>query len=207
MKHILPAIAVLFAMALGASLSLVTAQNQIPRHGELRNLPADIVRAPVLFSGGHETDPRDRGRPVVLIAAALGVPPEVFREAFNNVHPADPNVGPTGDEARKNKAALLVALGKYGITNERLDAVSDYYRYVRARNELWRAKPAVANALIKNGAIIGYELLDGGSGYSSTPKMSVPSIKAAAAQIKLTFGKSFESNGTISAITIPAQNK
>lgn len=34
-----------------------------------------ITRVPVVFSGGHETDPRDHGRPVVLIAGALGIPP------------------------------------------------------------------------------------------------------------------------------------
>ena len=28
----------------------------------------------VTFSGGHDTDPKDHGRPVVLVAAALGVP-------------------------------------------------------------------------------------------------------------------------------------
>src|SRR5580700_3035865 len=77
----------------------------------------DVTRVSVVFSGGHETDPRDGGRPVGLIAAALGVKPEVFRDAFSHIHPAAPNVGPTGDEARKNKAALMEALGKYGITN------------------------------------------------------------------------------------------
>ena len=46
-----------------------------------------LTRAPVVFSGGHETDPRDRGRPVILIAAALGVPADVFRAAFTHVHP------------------------------------------------------------------------------------------------------------------------
>src|SRR4051812_26475330 len=78
-------------------------------------LPAGTTREPVVFSGGHETEGVDRGRPVVLIAAALGVKPEVFREAFSHVHPAGPGSGgPTGAEARQNKAALMSALGKYG---------------------------------------------------------------------------------------------
>ncbi|NBQ65466.1 MAG: hypothetical protein EBT95_08050 [Verrucomicrobia bacterium] len=34
---------------------------------------SELTRVPVVFSGGHETDPRDHGRPVVLIAGALGV--------------------------------------------------------------------------------------------------------------------------------------
>jgi hypothetical protein len=57
---------------------------------------------PVKFSGGHETDRRDGGRPVVLVAAGLGVKPEVFRDAFSNVRPAK-NGKPSGEEARRNK--------------------------------------------------------------------------------------------------------
>src|SRR6476620_10797851 len=98
---------------------------------------APTTRVPIVFSGGHETDPRDRGRPVILIASALGVPPEVFREAFSHVHPAPPGRGPTPEEARRNKDALLGALSKYGVTNERLDEVSNYYRYRRDHGELW----------------------------------------------------------------------
>jgi hypothetical protein len=37
--------------------------------------PAAATRS-VRISGGHATDARDDGRPVVLIAAALGVPAE-----------------------------------------------------------------------------------------------------------------------------------
>jgi hypothetical protein len=47
-----------------------------------RTLQAAEAKVPVTFSGGHETDPQDRGRPVVLVAGALGVKPEVFRKAF-----------------------------------------------------------------------------------------------------------------------------
>jgi hypothetical protein len=168
-------------------------------------LDKDVTRVPVVFSGGHDTDPRDGGRPVVLIAAALGVKPEVFREAFSRVRPAGPGRGPTGEEARKNKEVLMNALGKYGITNERLDAVSNYYRYEPGRGNLWKNKPATANALIKSGAIIGYEIINGGSGYSSLPTVSVPNHPKAGAKVELTLGKNFESNGAISAITIPQQ--
>ena len=122
-------------------------------------LPPDITRVPVVFSGGHETVGVDRGRPVGLIAAALGVSPEVFREAFTHVHPAGPGSGgPTDAEARQNKAALMDALGKYGVTDQRLNEVSNYYRYPPGRGGLWKTKPAAANALVKNGAVIGYEI-------------------------------------------------
>ena len=91
-------------------------------------LHAAETTVPVTFSGGHETDPQDHGRPVGLVAAALGVKPEVFRQAFSGVTPAK-NGKPSPEEAQRNKAALMKVLGPYGVTNERLDEVSNYYRY------------------------------------------------------------------------------
>jgi hypothetical protein len=161
---------------------------------------SDITRVPVVFSGGHETDPRDHGRPVVLIAGALGVPPEVFRDAFSQVHPANPEKGPVPAEAQANKAALLAKLGKYGVTNERLDQVSDYYRYVASRNELWPTQPAVAYATVQGGKIVGYKIVSGGSGYSSTPVVSVAGFSNNA-QAELTYGKSLEKNGSVRSIS------
>src|SRR6188474_2109432 len=109
-------------------------------------------KVPVTFSGGHETDPKDKGRPVVLIAAGLGVKPEVFREAFSGVTPARGGK-PTPEQARKNKEALLKVLKPHGITNERLDEVSDYYRYRPDKGEMWPTKPAKAQAIIENGRV------------------------------------------------------
>jgi len=160
---------------------------------------SDITRVPVVFSGGHEADPRDHGRPVVLIAGALGVPPEVFREAFSRVHPASPEKGPVQAEAQANKAVLLAKLGKYGVTNERLDQVSDYYRYVASRHELWPTQPAVAYAMVRSGEIVGYEIVDGGAGYCSEPAITVPGFHRQAVA-ELAFGKVFEKNGSIRSI-------
>jgi hypothetical protein len=130
---------------------------------------------PVVFSGGHDTDPRDHGRPVVLVASALGVSSDVFRDAFSRVHPAGPGSGgPTREEARANKAALMSVLGKYGISNDRLDEVSNFYRYPPGSRELWKNRPAVANALVKNGVVTGYEIVDGGAGYTAPPTVTVP---------------------------------
>ena len=160
---------------------------------------SDITRVPVVFSGGHETDPRDHGRPVVLIAGALGVPPEVFRDAFSRVHPANPQKGPGPAEAQSNKAALLGTLGQYGVTNERLDQVSDYYRYDASRNKLWPTQAAVAYAMVQNGKIVGYEIVNAGSGYSSNPDITVPGFPGHSVA-ELAFGKSFEKNGSIRSI-------
>ncbi len=174
-------------------------------HAAPKELTNAVTRVPVVFSGGHETDPRDGGRPVVLIAAGLGVAPEVFREAFSHVRPAPAGREPEPGQVRQNKAALLTALGKHGVTNEKLDTVSNYYRYVPGRGALWPTTPAVAYALIRNGAIIGYDVTSGGSGYSSPPTVSVPNVKGAKPKVELSFGKLLESNGAISAITVPQE--
>ena len=173
----------------------------LPAHGN-PEIAKDVTRVPVVFSGGHDTVGVDRGRPVVLIAAALGVTPEVFRDAFSHVHPAGPNRGPTDDEARKNKAALMSALGKYGVTDKRLNEVSNYYRYNRSRGEMWTNKPATANALVHNGSIVGYEITSGGAGYSSTPTVSVPGVKGGAPKVEIAYGKNLSTNGAVSAITV-----
>jgi len=188
-------------MALAALLCVAGRPTQA---AELRELPKDVTRVPVVFAGGHDTVPVDHGRPVILIAAALGVAPEVFREAFSHVHPAGPGSGgPTDAEARANKAALMNALGKYGITDDRLNAVSNFYRYPPGRGNLWKNRPATANALVKNGTVIGYEITDGGAGYSTAPTVTVPDVKGAAAKVEISFGKDMETNGAVSSITVP----
>lgn len=162
-----------------------------------------VTKVPVVFSGGHDTDARDHGRPVVLVAGALGVAPEVFRDAFSRVHPAGVDSGgPTREEAQANKAALMSVLGKYGISNDRLDTVSNRYRYVRSHGEMWPAQPAVANALVQNGVVTGFEVVSGGYGYSSTPTVTVPNVKSAPAKVELAFSPNFEANGAVSKITI-----
>jgi len=57
----------------------------------------------VVFSSGYETVPVDHGRPVVLIAAALNVPPEIFRDAFSSVTPAPAGEAPDPGQVRLNK--------------------------------------------------------------------------------------------------------
>jgi Spy/CpxP family protein refolding chaperone len=166
-------------------------------------LPPGVTRVPVEFSGGHETVPVDHGRPVALVAAALGVQDEVFREAFSHVHPAGPGSGgPTEAEARANKQALMSRLAQYGVTDERLNMVSNFYRYPPGSRNLWRNKPASANALVKDGAVVGYEITDGGYGYTTPPTVRVPGMDGVMAKVQLSYGKDFESNGTVSAITI-----
>lgn len=161
-----------------------------------------MKRIKVEFSGGHETDPVDRGRPVKLIAAALGVSPEVFRDAFSRVRPAPAGQEPDPQQVRQNKAALMAALGPLGVTNERLDAVSNYYRYPPGRGKLWRTQPAVAETLVKDGVITGFEVIAGGSGYTSPPIVTVPGFKQVPVQVQLSFGVDLDRNGSVTAINL-----
>lgn len=160
----------------------------------------DAARVQVLFEGGHETDPVDHGRPVVLIAAGLRVPPEVFREAFSRVRPAPGGTRPSGERVRENKAVLMAALGPRGVTNDRLDYVSNYYRYNPGRGELWPVRPARVFALVEDGVVTGFEIEDGGSGYSSAPRATVPGLPGVELTVTLVYGTTLEENGAVAAV-------
>jgi len=63
-------------------------------------------------------------------------------------------------------------------------------------------KPAVANALVLDGMVIGYEVVDDGTGYPSPSDVAGANVKRATAKVELSFRKYLEQNGSISAITI-----
>lgn len=157
------------------------------------------TQVPVTFSGGHEIGAGDFGRPVTLIAAALKVKPEVFREAFSGVTPAKGR-GPTGGEARKNKEALLKVLSPHGVTNERLDEVSDYYRYQPQRGELWPTTEAKGYAVVVDGKIQKVVVTQGGSGYSSQPSVKVKGFEKETFRVTLKHSTDFKQNGSVAEI-------
>jgi hypothetical protein len=158
-------------------------------------------RVEVVFSGGHDTDPRDHGRPDVLIAAALGVPTEVFREAFTHVTPARGGAPPEPEQARRNKAALMHALGPYGVTDDRLNEVSNFYRYSRENGDLlWRNTPAAAYASVRDGKVVGFTITAPGAGYSSSPQVSIPGMPNVKTKVTLSFGTDMQSNGSVKEV-------
>jgi hypothetical protein len=159
------------------------------------------MKVPITITGGHETDPQDRGRPVVLVAAALGVKTEVFREAFRGVTPARGG-RPSPEQARANKEALMRVLKPHGITNDRLDEVSNYYRYQPQRGELWKTTPASAYALVENGQIKRIVVTTPGSGYSSSPKLTLQGMANVPLKATLHFEKDLQKNGSISKIDV-----
>src|SRR5438552_17072723 len=164
------------------------------------NQPGE-AKVPVTFSGGHAIGEKDFGRPVVLIAAALEVKPEVFRNAFSGVTPAKGRK-PSPDEARKNKAALLKVLAPHGVTNERLDEVSDYYRFRPDRGELWPTTAAKAHAIVEGGKIREIVVTNPGSGYCSPPEVKVEGFEGVEFKVTLGFSKELKKNGAIEAVEI-----
>jgi hypothetical protein len=155
----------------------------------------------VTFSGGHETDPRDKGRPVVLIAAALGVEPVVFREAFSGVTPAKDRP-PTKEEAQRNKEALMKVLAPLGVTNERLDEVSDHYRYKPGKDQLWKHTPAKAHAVLENGKVTRVVVTETGSGYTTPPEAKIQGMEQVKLKVTIQFSKDMSKNGSISSIEV-----
>jgi hypothetical protein len=198
MKHRKTLIALIGFTALTTGIAV----SQTTRPGTTPMKSTDgISHIPATVTGGHETDPRDHGRPVVLVAGGLGVTPEVFRKAFSGVTPARGR-GPTGDEARRNKAALLKVLAPYGITNDRLDEVSNRYRYRPESGELWTHTEARITADVKNGKIIGFTITSPGAGYTTPPTIEVPGFAGAKVESKITFATDLEKNGSISQVKL-----
>ena len=146
------------------------------------------------FAGGNELDSRDGGRPVKLIAAALNVTDQVFRNAFCGVTPAM-NGGPTRALAQANKKILLDALGKHGVTNERLDEVSNFYRYRPQDGESWNHSPAIAKAIVESGKVTGFEIIEPGYSYSSPPKAKLGGFPELILEVKIEFSIDLKQNG------------
>jgi hypothetical protein len=159
------------------------------------------TKVPVTFTGGHEYAKTDFGRPVVLIAAALGVAPDVFREAFSGVTPAKGGK-PSDEEAKRNKAALMKVLKPHGVTNERLNEVSNFYRFQPQKGDLWKHAPAQAHALVENGKIKQIVVSDPGYGYSSPPRAVVQGLEQVPLRVQLHFDKELTKNGGIKSIEI-----
>lgn len=155
----------------------------------------------VQISGGHETKPQDGGRPDILIAGALGIPEQVFRDAFSHVTP-EPNGANIPSVAQANKSQLLPRLASYGITDPQLNRVMNYYRYVPQQGGLWPTTPAVVKAEIENGKVVSFTIVSGGSGYTSVPTIIVPGIGTVATDIQFGFSSDFTQNGTIKSIRV-----
>ena len=167
----------------------------------MQSIAASMGLGTVSFDGGHETVDGDGGRPIVLIAAALGVEPEVFRKAFSGVRPAN-GASPSPMRALANKKVLMDALGPHGVTNERLDEVTNYYRYRPENGELWTHVPASATAIIENGELTELKITNPGAGYSTAPRVTIEGRPDLNIKATISFGADLKTNGRVSSLTL-----
>jgi hypothetical protein len=159
------------------------------------------TKVPITFSGGHDLGKNDYGRPITLMAAALGVKPDEFRQAFSGVKPARGR-GPTGAEARRNKEALMKVLQPLGVTNERMDEVANYYRFRPQDGDLWPTKPAKAYAVVEGDKIKKVVITDPGSGYCSPPKVTVKGFESVSLEAKLKLVTDLKKNGGVAGVEL-----
>jgi len=118
------------------------------------------------------------------------------------VKPAPAGTIPGHQRVQENKAKLMRVLGPKGITNDRLDEVSDYYRYNRRFEKLWRTRPASIYAVVDEGDVIGFKIIDGGAGYTTSPSVSIPGVNTFNATVNLSFGTDLSTNGAVTAVSI-----
>ena len=202
-RHVVLCAAAGVALAWGFSLVRTDLTRAAPPTSNATTAPSTQTSKFLLtFTGGYETDPQDRGRPVILVAAGLGVAPEVFRNAFSHVTPAAAGREPDPAQVRRNKEALLRSLSQYGVTNDLLDKVSNHYRYNRGKGETWRHTPATAYATIRNGVITEIVITNPGAGYSSPPKVSISDMPNVNLKATLSFSADLDKNGSIKDIKI-----
>ncbi len=161
------------------------------------------TKVPVTFTGGHELNKNDYGRPINLMAAGLGVKPDEFRKAFSGVTPARGRA-PTGAEQRRNKESLMKVLGPLKVTNERMDEVADYYRFRPQKGELWPTKPAEAHAVIEGGKIKDIVVTEPGSGYNTPPEATIEGFRNVRLETKIKYNKDLKKNGGIESVEIAA---
>jgi hypothetical protein len=171
-----------------------------------RTARAEETKVPVTFSGGHELNKNDYGRPINLMAAGLGVKPDEFRKAFSGVTPARGR-GPTGDEQRRNKQALMKVLAPLKVTNERMDEVANYYRFRPQKGELWPTKPAEAYAVVDGGKIKEIVVTKPGSGYNTPPEATVEGFKNVRLEAKVKYDTNLKKNGGIDSLEIVPEKK
>jgi hypothetical protein len=156
---------------------------------------------PLVFSGGHAIGEGDFGRPINLMAAGLGVKPEQFREAFSGVTPAKGR-GPTKDEERRNKAALMKVLKPLGVTNERMDEVANYYRFRPQSGEMWPTAPAKGYAVVEDGRVKRVVVTEPGSGYNTPPVVTVEGVEGVKLRARVSFGKELKTNGGVAGVEV-----
>ena len=86
--------------------------------------------------------------------------------------------------------------------NERLDEVSNYYRYNREAGEVWQRTPATATAIIQDGKVTGFNITNAGAGYSTAPTVKVVGYDDLEVKVTIEFSTDLSTNGRVASLSI-----
>lgn len=96
----------------------------------------------------------------------------------------------------------MKVLETLGVTNQRLDEVSNYYRYQPQRGQLWNTTPAKVHAVVEAGKVKRIVVTDPGSGFSSPPKATITGMEQVGLKVTIQFSKELKANESISAVEV-----
>jgi hypothetical protein len=99
------------------------------------------------------------------------------------------------------------ALSKYGVTNERLDEVSNFYRYRRESGEVWRRTSATAVAIVEDGQVTGFRMINAGAGYTVAPTAHVEGFDDLNVKVTIEFSDDLDTNGRGALLTFVIDSK
>ena len=139
---------------------------------------------------------------MVLIAAALKVPTEVFRKAFSGVTPAAGGQEPEAGQVHRNKETLLCVPAPTASPTTNLTRSPTITDTAAAKERCGEMSPAAATAIIHDGVVTGFTITNAGSANSSPPGISIAGMDDPNAKVKLHFGTDFRTNGSIQEITL-----
>ncbi len=88
-----------------------------------------------------------------------------------------------------------------GVTNDRLDEVSDHYRFRPLKGEVWKSTPAEGYAVVEDGKVKKVVVAEAGSGYSSPPKVTVKGM-GVTLKATLHFDKEFKKSGSVESVEV-----
>jgi len=147
----------------------------------------------VTVSGGHEIPDTDKGQPLELIGGLLGITGAQARDSFYYPFPKDGNLNDWN-------ALFLEQLEYYGLRVDELDIA--LIRYLPTTEGVWNYTHADLRAIIENNVVVGFEIIDGGRGYTSQPTITVEGYDDVGVEMTISYTKDFETNGAITDIRL-----
>jgi hypothetical protein len=88
---------------------------------------------------------------------------------------------------------------------ERLDDVSDYYRFQLQNDDLWKTTPARGYAVVGDGKVKSVGITEAEAGYSSPPIVTVMGMAKVPLKATLHFDKELRKNGSVESGGVAGQ--